>query len=63
MLGRGAPDANPGSKTVVRKTMELKSNTKGVPEVPTSKSPETGVSRPRVRKERISKDGYVPCVD
>ena len=59
MLGKGAHDANPGSKTVTRKTMELKSNTKGVPEVPTSKKPEEGKDSSRIRKGDISKAGNV----
>jgi hypothetical protein len=59
MLGRGAPDANPGSKKVTRKSMDLRSNVKGVPEVPTSKRPEEGRDISRIRKGDISKAGNV----
>ena len=59
MLGIGAPDANQGSKKVTHKTMDLKSNTKGVAEVPTSKTPEEGRDVSKVSGGSISKDGSV----
>ena len=59
MLGVGARDANPGSNKVTRKTMDIKSNTKGVSEVPTSKSPQQGADKSSIRSGSIGKDGKV----
>jgi len=59
MLGTGAHDANPGSKNVTHKTMNIKSNTKGVSEVPTSKSPQEGRDTSKVMGGKITKEGNV----
>ena len=59
MLGKGARDANPGSKKVVRKSMEMKSNTKNVPVTPVMKPIEKGMDNSVIRKDTITKPGHV----
>lgn len=44
---------NPGSRTVTHKTMEIKSNVKGVSEVPTSMTPQKGVGVGNVTKGKM----------